>query len=644
MHRIAAWIATVAALMLLGSTSLAQTVELEGPEVILGGVPFKLELSVPGSLEPVEVTVRMANGSELGTVVVPPLEKVELEQEVVVEDEAQLPIRGLVGGEVAAEFSQRIFPGWLSLLPPLLAIVLALVFREVITSLVAGVWLGGLFLSGFDPLAALFLVADRFVRGELADADNASIVIFTLLLGGMVGIISRVGGTRAMVDAVAPLATTPRRAQVASWLAGLAVFFDDYSNSLIVGNTMRPLTDRLRVSREKLAYIVDSTAAPVAAIFFVSTWIGYEVSLIGDGLKQAAARTADPLLSAELADTSAFGVFLSTIPHLFYPILAIVAVALVAVMGRDFGPMLKAERRARSGGGLFRPGAQLAADMSTELDEVKGAPTGRWWNGALPVLVLVVTVLVGLVVTGMRKLPENEPFSLRAVFDGADAFSPLMWGSVLACLTALVLAVSQRIMTVEEGIRSWLGGMRAMLLAIVILLLAWSLGEVTKALETASYLASALSETLPPTLLPLSVFLVSSLIAFATGTSWATMAILLPLVVPLAIQMGGGIEGLSVAGQAIVFGSIGSVLSGAIMGDHCSPISDTTVLSSTATSCDHVDHVRTQLPYAVLIGCVAAVVGCVPSALGIPAWVCLAAGVVVLFAVFRMFGKGVVEE
>ncbi len=645
MHRLAAWISTVAALVLFSVPSIAQEVEVEGPEVILSGIPFDLKLSTPGSLVPVEVAARTANGTELGVVTVPPLESVTLGRKVVVTDAAQLPIRVLVGEEVRAEFSKRIFPGWLSLLPPLLAILLALIFREVITSLLAGVWLGCLFLCGFDPLAAIFMAVNRFVRGELTDEGHASIVIFTLLLGGMVGVISRVGGTRAMVDSVTPLATTPRRGQIASWLAGLAVFFDDYANSLIVGNTMRPLTDRLKISREKLAYIVDSTAAPVAAVFFISTWIGYEVGLISDGLKVAAQQHAgDAARAAELSGASAFGVFLQTIPHLFYPLLAILTVVLVAVMGRDFGPMLKAERRARQGRGLFRPGAQLAADMTTELSELESAPKGRWWNGALPVLVLVVTVLTGLVVTGEAELADDEAFSLREVFGKADPYSPLMWGSVLACLTALVLAVSQRIMTLSEGIKAWMAGMRAMLLAIVILLLAWSLGEVTQSLETASFLASTLSETLPPQVLPLTVFIVAALIAFATGTSWATMAILLPLVVPLSIQMGGGIEGLTAANQAVVFGSIGSVLAGAIMGDHCSPISDTTVLSSTASSCDHVDHVRTQLPYAILVGVVAALVGSVPSAFGVPAWACLLVGAVVLFVFLRVVGRRADED
>jgi Na+/H+ antiporter NhaC len=332
---------------------------------------------------------------------------------------------------------------------------------------------------------------------------------------------------------------------------------------------------------------------------------------------------------------------------MFYPILALFTVAVVAVSGRDFGPMLEAERRAASGGGVSRPGAQPAADIGGDLSEVESAPSGRWWNGVIPVAVLIVTVLAGLVVTGYSALPEPErdaPFFtlLRRVLGGSDPFSPLLWGAVLACIVGITLAVSQKILSLRAAIEAWLGGLRAMLMAMIILVLAWSLGAVTNALETAAYISQLLSDTMPPFLLPASVFIVSALIAFATGTSWTTMAILVPLVVPLSITMTGGLD-LAAGGpeRAIVLGAVGSVLAGAIMGDHCSPISDTTVLSSTASSCDHVDHVRTQLPYAVFVAIVALFLGILPSALGVPPLACLAVSATVVWAVFRFHGQKV---
>ena len=632
-------IALMAALLAsvgLARASSAQQIEFDGPDVFLKGVRFPVTVSAPRALEPVHVVVRLGDGTIVADTTIDPLGSITVGK-VVVENASQLPIRAEAGGEVVT-LDRPIFPGWISILPPLVAVVLALVFREVVTSLVAGIWLGCLFLSGYNPISAVLMTGNRFARGALSDFDHVAIILFSLLLGGMVGVITRMGGTRAIVEAVAPLATNRARGQLATWLAGLVVFFDDYSNALIVGNTMRPLTDKLKISREKLAYIVDSTAAPVAAMFFVSTWIGYEVGLIEDGLEAAIQSAANPALAAELASASGFGIFLQTIPYLFYPILALFAVFVVAATGRDFGPMLEAERRAASGGGLARPGAQLAADMASELQEAESVPPGRWWNGAMPVGVLVVTVLVGLVVTGLEQLGPDEARTLRNIFGNSDPFSPLMWGALLACIVAIALATGQKIITLREAVDAWVSGLRAMLLAIVILICAWSLGAVAQSVGTPEYLAQALSGNLTASLLPAVTFVLAAAMAFATGTSWATMAIMLPLVVPLSVTLAGGISFESPASQAIVLGSIGSVLAGAIWGDHCSPISDTTVLSSTASSCDHVDHVRTQLPYAIMVGIVAILFGSIPSALGVPAWLCLIVGAGVVWAVIRFYG------
>ena len=628
-----------AALVVFGSVSTdAQQLELDGPRVFLKGVSFVVTMTAPGATQPVRAQLRLADGTVIADTVIAPFESVVI-PDVVVRSRAEAPVE-VESASGVTTMDRPVLPGWVSLLPPIVAIALALITREVLTSLFVGIFVGCLFLTGYEPIAAAFMAANEFGRGSVSDPNNAAIILFSLMLGGMVGVITRMGGTRAIVDAVTPFATTRKRGQIVTWAAGLAVFFDDYSNSLIVGTTMRPLTDKLKISREKLAYIVDSTAAPVAAIFFVSTWIGYEVGLINDGLQLAAAQNAsNPQLAAELASASGFGVFLQTIPYLFYPILALVTVLMIAVMGRDFGPMLQAERRASSGGGLLRPGAQPASDMDTELFESSSAPRGRWWNGALPVVTLVVTVLAGLVVTGVGALEPDDARSLRNIFGNSDPFSPLLWGALLACIVAISLAGFQKILTLREGIDAWVSGLRAMLLAMVILVLAWSLGAVTRSLNTAGFLAEALSGNLPAALLPVTTFALAAAMAFATGTSWATMAILLPLIVPLSVSLAGGLDLASGTGQAVVLGSIGSVLAGAIWGDHCSPISDTTVLSSTASSCDHVDHVRTQLPYALMVGIVAMVFGSIPSALGLPPAVSLLLGGVVIWAIIRYRGQ-----
>jgi Na+/H+ antiporter NhaC len=528
-------------------------------------------------------------------------------------------------------------PSWTSLLPPIVAIVLALVFKEVVTALFLGVWLGALLHTGFNPIAATMRTIDTFITPALVDADHAAIVVFSFLLAGMVGVISRSGGTRGIVEAVRPLATTPRRAQLATYISGLAIFFDDYANTLIVGNTMRPITDRMRVSREKLAYIVDSTAAPVAAIVFVSTWVGFEISLIGDGLAAAAAQSGGSLEVAALADANPFTVFLHSIPYLFYPILALVMVGLVVALQRDFGPMLRAEQRASRGEGLYREGAMLMSEAgSKEMEPDPDTPL-RWYNAVLPVLSVVIVVLLGLYFEGRANL--GRPGTIWEIFGEANAFNALLWGSLTGCLIALGLAVGQRILSVHEAINGLVGGMRAMLLAGVILVLAWSLSAVTEVLGTAQYLSGLLEGNLRPEFLPVLVFLTAASISFATGTSWGTMAILIPLVIPLSVGMGGAAGFDAGTHYSILLGSISSVLAGAIFGDHCSPISDTTVMSSMASACDHVDHVRTQLPYALTVGLVGMLIGDIPTAFGMPPWISYLAGAAILFSLLRFYGK-----
>jgi Na+/H+ antiporter NhaC len=489
--------------------------------------------------------------------------------------------------------------------------------------------------AGYNPFTALLSTVDRYLRGELSDPDNASILIFSLLLGGMVGILTRMGSARAIVNALTPVATSRRRGLMATWAAGLAIFFDDYANTLIVGNTMRPLTDRLKISREKLAYIVDSTAAPVAAIAFVSTWVGAEIGYIKEGMEQADAISMIP------AKVSAFGVFLGSVPYLFYPILALLVVVVLNLTGRDFGPMLAAERRALGGGGVLRPGSQLSESADDLKEPEEGQIEPGWWTGAIPIGIVVVTVITGVIYTGVRKIPEGGEYSVMEIFGHADPFSPLLWGTLMGCITAMFFSVTVTRIPLQETISAWLGGFRSMLMAVVILLLAWSLGAVTQSLGTASFLSAVLSDRLPVELLPLSVFLVASVISFATGTSWGTMAILFPLVVPLSISMGAAEDPSQPAAYHILLASVAGVMAGSLFGDHCSPISDTTVLSSMASRCDHVDHVRTQLPYALTVAVVAAVFGATPSGFGVNPWICLGAGGVTLFAIVRLVGKPV---
>lgn len=632
-YRVLAW---AMATLVLVSPSLSAQELTEAPKVILGGVPFSVILEGAEDTA-TSYEIRDAEGAVLASGSVDAQATVTV-QGLVVTSRSGLPLEVRLGA-VTETLDRPFAYGWFSLMPPLIAILMALIFREVVTALFAGIWLGALAVAGYNPLQALWRVVDSYVVPALSDSDggHTQIVIFSLLLGGMVGIIARNGGTQGIVDAVAPFANTRRRGKIATLLAGLAIFFDDYANTLIVGNTMRPITDRLKISREKLAYIVDSTAAPVAAMVPISTWVGYEISLISDGLDIAAAQqSANPALAQALSTANPFGVFISTIPYLFYPLLALIFVFLTSFMDRDLGPMAEAERRAASGGGLHRPGATLATDTSGAVMQAKDGVSPRWYNAALPVLTVILVVLGGLYTDGRASVGPDA--SLMDVFGAADPFVTLLWGSFAGCVMGILLSVGQRLLTVQEALDAWGMGMKAMVTAMVILVMAWSLGQVTADLGTAQFLAQALSDAVPLALIPVLVFVIAAAIAFATGTSWATMAILIPLVIPLTVTLGGAENFAVGGGYSILLGSISSVLAGAIFGDHCSPISDTTVLSSTAAACDHVDHVRTQLPYALLVAVVAMILGDLATAFGLPNWLALLGGVGVLAAVLRIWG------
>jgi Na+/H+ antiporter NhaC len=516
-------------------------------------------------------------------------------------------------------------PVWTSLLPPLLAIGLALATRQIIPSLVAGVWLGAWIVDGFTVggiVTALLDLIEIYVVDALSDPDHVAIIVFTLMIGGMVGIVRRNGGTDGIVDRVTRFASTPRRGQLATGGLGVAIFFDDYANTLVVGNTMRPITDRLQVSREKLAYLVDSTAAPIATIALVTTWIGFQVGLIGDALADTG------------IELTGYAVFLRSIPYAFYPILAIVFVFAVALTGRDFGPMRHAEQRARDGQ-VLREGSDLGG--SDELEDTLRPPEDaprRLVNAVLPIATLLVVTAAGLVVTG-----EGDTI-VEVVGDG-DAFAALLWGSLLAVLVAAVLSLGQRILTVGETVNAWFAGVKSVLYVLIILTLAWALSAVASELGTAEYLADTLGEALPAAVLPTLLFIVAAAVAFATGTSWGTMGILTPLAVPLLWTVLENQGMADPAGHPILFAGVSTVLAGAVWGDHCSPISDTTVISSLASQCDVVDHVRTQLPYALFVGGVAIVLGLLPVGFGVPWWVAMPVAAVVCVIGLHVLGRPV---
>jgi Na+/H+ antiporter NhaC len=551
-----------------------------------------------------------------------------------------------------------VIPAWMSLLPALIAIVLALLFKEVLSSLFLGVFIGaaiiGFYTGGISGILGAFLaVLDHYVLGALMDSGHVSVILFSLMIGSIVAIISKNGGMQGVVNRLVKYATNRKSGMLTTYALGLAIFFDDYANTLVVGNTMRSVTDRLKISREKLAYIVDSTAAPVAAVAFITTWIGAELGYISGGINEIQLQQGVEITQ------SAYSIFISSLAYSFYPIFTLFFMFFMLYRQRDFGPMLKAEQRA------IREGVTEDTVTDKELEEfepVKGAKL-RPFNAILPIVIVIVGTFAGLVYTGLNSVQaelmsggidvssgvwsqigatEEAEYGffrkLGVVIGQADSYAALLWASLSGLFVTIMLTIFQRIMSLKDTMDAVIVGINTMMPAMVILILAWSLAGVTEDLGTAEYLKAFFDESFKSAwLIPAFTFVLSAFIAFSTGSSWSTMALMYPLVIPLSFAVASGDP--SYEAMEIMYNTIASVLAGAVLGDHCSPISDTTILSSLATSCDHISHVRTQMPYALTVGGVALFIGIIPGALGISSLITIPLGIIVLFLIVSIFGK-----
>ncbi len=618
------WLALL--LLLAPAPSRAETPTIDMPGLVLQGIPFSVTLSGEPE-QPLWLKLdgqRHALSFVDGEAVVAGLQSRGDGVELALIDGA---------GTVLAEAASPAIAAWLSVVPALLAIVLALVFRQVILALFIAICTGGWLSYGLAGDKALVSVLDSVnvhVLTAASDAEHMSVVLFCLLIGGMVGIISRNGGTVGIARHITRFVRGRRSAQTTTGLLGTAIFFDDYANALIVGNTMRNITDKLRISREKLAYIVDSTAAPVSAILLVTTWIGFQVGLIDEALGQI-----------DGFEGSAYGVFLAAISYSFYPILALLFVFMISLSGLDFGPMLKAEIKAVQQ--RQDPDDELtdreAIAEEASIDAKPGIPH-RALNAIIPMTVLVLTTLGGIWYTGMSELGFPAEYRLQDVFGNGDSFTAMMWGSLLSTLVALVMTQMQRLLSMDETAHYWFEGVKSMLLPITILMMAWALSSVNESLHTSDYLVNVLSDSLTPELIPVSVFMLSAFTAFATGSSWGVMGIMMPLVVPLAWAV---LQHHGLAGDPefmhLFYASVAAVLAGAVWGDHCSPLAETTLLAAMASGCGLVEHVRTQLPYALFVGGIVTLFGIVPVAYGLPWWLGIAVCALIMALGLRLLGK-----
>lgn len=559
----------------------------------------------------------------------------------------------------------RNIPLWLSLIPPLIAIILALAFKEVVISLFTGIWAGA-FISGglriespFYFIMSFFEVLQTYIIGALNNTGHLSVIVFSLLIGGMVAIISKNGGMAGVVRSLSKYARDAKSSQFITWVLGVAIFFDDYANTLIVGNTMRSVTDKFRISREKLAYIVDSTAAPVSAIAFITTWIGAELGYIDDGMSKIALET----------DATAYSIFLSSLKYSYYPILTLAFILILIFTQKDYGAMYRAEKRARTTGKVS--GALTESEDEPDMEDlspVDGAPI-KWQYAFFPVVTVILMTIFGLLDTGFDSIhaqlyPDGNGSAsygslwgamnglfvdtpsvvtkLGKIIGSADSYVALLWASLSGVIVALLMTIFGKVMKLFDAIHWMVAGFKTMLPALIILTLAWALAITTEQLHTADFLSNALSGNISPYLLSIIIFILAAFIAFSTGSSWSTMAILYPIAIPTTYAVCTAAGMSPDAAMEVLLSVIATVLAASVLGDHCSPISDTTILSSLASDCNHIDHVKTQLPYALTVGAVSLVCVFLATYLGGNGFVNLLlmiGGIAVLYLIVQKLGK-----
>lgn len=460
--------------------------------------------------------------------------------------------------------------GFLSVIPVFLAVVLAIKFKNVVLALFASVFVGVLILVKWRPVFGVTTMIEKYFFVQLTDEYNAGVLVLLVFIGGFIALMEKSGGATAFANKVATVINSRLKLQLAAWFGGIIVFFSDLGTPLIVGPVFEPLFDKLRVSREKLAWILDATASPVAVLV---PFIGWGVYIMGLIQKEF------DLLKITESDWTAF---INAIPFNIYSILAIIIIPVVAFTGNEFSSMAKSEKRTQDTGEIYWPDSKPLRKSETAVETNGSKPILIW----LPLLVLLITMFSILA-------PLGFPF---AKISGNAFRSALCTGYLFAGVLLMLMMVFYKVKTFEETFSIYTQGMSKMMYVAIILVLAWSLSSVSKELGTANYIIQVTQGVMPAWLLPCTVFLIGGILSFSTGSSWGTYAILMPLVIPMAYAIGSPMHVC-----------IGAVLAGGMFGDHCSPISDTTILASSGAGCDHIDHVKTQLPYALLNGFVSVI-------------------------------------
>ncbi len=540
------------------------------------------------------------------------------------------------GGLTSGEGSKGVDLYWYAVVPPLLAIFMTFITSKLRTSLILAIIFGGVLnwilysSDDFVALGPIKIPGLNYFISASTDTWNLQILGFVIAILVLIAVVIQSGGLQALIVRISKYSSGRKTTLWSTYILGLLIFIDDYANTMLVGNAMRPLADQYKISREKLAFIVDATAAPIAGIAFISTWVGHEVGLFG---------TLADSLSLPM---DGYAIFFAAVPARFYCIFMIGFLFLNIFFEKDFGPMLKAERRAMDEGLLTRKNSRPMSTSSFEELKSSAAP-GREtiWTASLPFAVLLISILAGFWLDGGGAEHFDKDFfswayptTWRNVLAASEnGASVLLYSTLVAIVVAVLGTIVWAKVPLSKILSAMTSGMKASILPVTILLLAWSLKNMCDAIYTGPFLVEATQGMVSPLWFPLAVFVIAGMTAFSIGTSWGTMGILIPTVGPIAFELDGSQFGL------VMLLSLAAILDGAIFGDHCSPISDTTIMSSSATSCDHTDHVKTQLPYASFVAFIAVFAGYFLVAVGLPMYVAHLTGFALMAAFFFLLPR-----
>ena len=501
--------------------------------------------------------------------------------------------------------------GLLSLVPAIIAIAMCFKTKMVIPSLFAGVFASGVIIYKGNIFAATSFSLDTIIT-QLCDPGNAKLIMFTMFMGVGISFIWKMGGSKALSIWARKKIKNRRTVGVGAWILGMCISVNDCLIAAIDGNVFRDIAKEQRISSEKFSYILDSTAAPSASLF-ISDWIAFQIGMISQGL-----------IAAGLTDISPMRAYMSSIPYNMYAIFTLIFVGMIVITGLDYGPMLKAEKRAIKTGKFCSDEAEPMLDVGNELGEPKDVEP-RLATFIIPFIAMIVTTIFGFIYTG------RAGSGFMGILENADAVTALLWGAFAMGISGVVLSIGYKIMDFKETMDTFMDGLKLMVLTAAILLMAWSLGDVTKQMGLADFLVGTLGDSVPAWILPITIFVLGMIVSFATGTSWGTMAIITPIAIPLVYQVtGDATYAMTVPGMA---------LSGAIFGDHCSPISDTTVMASIFAGADHIDHVKTQIPYGITVASVVFLMLLLVGIFRLKPYVFIPLGILILFVIVYTMNK-----